>query len=122
MLCKLRHYVNEATIKSIYYAIFHSHFSYVCIACGQNLNAKHRINLLQKKAIRTNSFAQYDAHALPIFLKLNIFKFSDLISLCNCLFIHKHFFSKASSGFSHVFILASNHMNKTHGLLHHMVF
>ena len=38
MLCKLRHYVNEATIKSIYYAIFHSHLSYVCTAWGQNLN------------------------------------------------------------------------------------
>ena len=38
MLCKLRHYVNEVTIKSIYYAIFHSHLSYVCTAWGQNLN------------------------------------------------------------------------------------
>ena len=95
MLCKLRHYVNEATIKSIYYAIFHSHLSYVCTAWGQNLNPKHRINLLQKKAIRIISFAQYDAHA-----KLNIIKFSDLISLCKCLFIYKHFFSKAPSVFS----------------------
>ena len=84
MLCKLRHYVNEATIKSIYYAIFHSHLSYVCTAWGQNLNPKHRINLLQKKAIQLISFAQYDAHTLPIFAKLNIIKFSDLISLCYC--------------------------------------
>ena len=28
MLCKLQHFVNVATIKSIYYAIFHSHFSF----------------------------------------------------------------------------------------------
>ena len=69
MLCKLCHYVNEATIKSIYYAIFHSHLSYVCTAWGQNLNPKHRINLLQKKAIRISSFAQYDAHVLPVFVK-----------------------------------------------------
>ena len=32
MLCKLRHYVNEATIKPIYFAIFHSHLSYVSTA------------------------------------------------------------------------------------------
>ena len=32
MLCKLRHFINVATIKSIYYAIFHSHLSYVCTA------------------------------------------------------------------------------------------
>ena len=69
MLCKLCHYVNEATIKSIYYVVFHSHLSYVCTAWGQNLNPKHRISLLQKKAIRITSFSHYDAHVLPIFVK-----------------------------------------------------
>ena len=59
MLCKLRHYVNEATIKSIYQAIFHSHLSYVCTARGQNLNPNHRISLLQKKAIRIISLFSF---------------------------------------------------------------
>ena len=68
------------------------------------------------------SFAHCHAHTLPIFAKLNIIKFSDLISLCNCLFIYKHFISKPASVFSHVFILASNtHEQNTrfasHGLL-----
>ena len=54
------------------------------------------------------SFAHCHAHTLPIFAKLNIIKFSDLISLCNCLFIYKHFISKPASVFSHVFIQASN--------------
>ena len=48
MLCKRHHCVNEATVKSIYYAIFHSHLSYVCTAWGHILNPKHCINLLQK--------------------------------------------------------------------------
>ena len=122
MLCKLCHYVNEVAIKSIYYAFFHSHLSYVCAAWGQNLNPKHGINLLQKKAMRMISFVHYDAHTLPIFAKLNKIKISDLISLCNCLFIYKHFISKPASVFSHVFILASNtHEQNTrlasHGLL-----
>ena len=85
MLCKLRHFVNVATIKSIYYAIFHSHLSYVCTAWGQNLNSKHHINLLQKKARQIISFASFHAHTLPIFTKLNKIKFPDLISFCNCL-------------------------------------
>ena len=76
MLCKLRHYENEATIKSIYYAIFHSRLSYVCTALGQNLNPNHRINLLQKKAMRIINFARYDAHILPVFAELNIVKYS----------------------------------------------
>ena len=62
LLCEIRHYVNEATIKSMYYAIFHPHimlFFSVCTTLGQNLNPKHRINLLQKKAMRIISFACY---------------------------------------------------------------
>ena len=107
MLCKVRHYVNKATIKSIYYAIFHSHLSCIYTAWGQNLNRKHRINLLQKKAMQIISFARYKADTLPIF-KSHEIKFFDLISLCNCLFIYKHFISKSLPVFSHVFILASN--------------
>ena len=110
MLFKLWNFVNVATIKSIYYAIFHSHFSYVCTAWGQNLNSKHWINLLQKKAMRIISFAFFDAHTLPIF------------AFCNCLFIYKHFLSKSRSVFSNVFVLTSNtHKQNTrsgsHGLL-----
>ena len=108
MLWKLCHYVNEVNVKSIYYAIFHSHLSYVCTAWSQNLNPKHDISLLQKKTMGIISFAHYDAHTLPIFAKLDIIKFSDLISICNCLFIFKHFISKPASIFSHVFILAFN--------------
>ena len=95
MLCFVNDCVNEATAKSIYYAIFHSRLSYVCTAWGQNLNPKHCINLLG----RIISFPHYDAHALPIVLNLNILKFSDMISLCNCLFIYKHFISKPASVF-----------------------
>ena len=36
MLCKLQDFVNVATIKLIYYAVFHPHYSYVCTAWGQN--------------------------------------------------------------------------------------
>ena len=55
MLFKLQHFVSVATIKSIHYAIFNFHLSYVCNAWGQNLNSKHRINLLQKKAMQITS-------------------------------------------------------------------
>ena len=67
-------------------------------------------------------FTYYDAHTLPIFAKLDIIKFSDLILLYNYLFIYNHFINKSLSVFSYVFILASNtHEQNTrfasHGLL-----
>ena len=121
MLCSVNFdtFVNLATLRSIYYAIFHSHLSYVCTTWGQNLNSKHHINLLQKKAMRIISFVSFNAHTLTIFAKLNIAKFPDLISFCNCLFIYKYFLGKSSSVFSNVFILTS--MNRILGQ-HHMVF
>ena len=122
MIYKLWHYVNVVTIKSIYYAIFHSHLPYVCTAWGQNLNSKHRINLLQKKTMQMISFTSFNAHTLPIFAKLNIIKFPDLISFCSCLFIYKHFLDMSSSVFSNVFILTSttheqNTRSASYGLL-----
>ena len=119
MLCKLQRFVNAATTKSIYYAIFHSHLSYVCTAWGQNLNSKHHINLLQKKAMQIISFTSFNAHTIPIFAKLNIITFPDLICFCNCLFIYKHFLNKSSSVFSNVFILTSNtHEQNTRSASH----
>ena len=66
-------------MKSIYYA--HSHVSYVCAAWGQNLNSKHCLNLLQKKAMQVIIFTFFDAHTLPIFAKLNIIKFPEIQSV-----------------------------------------
>ena len=88
MLCKLYHFVDATNINSIYYAIFHSHLLYVCTGWVQNLNSKHRLNLLQKKTTWVINFAYFDAQALPIFVELKIIKFSGLVFLfffCNCL-------------------------------------
>ena len=54
------------------------------------------------------SFTSFNDHTLPIFAKLNIIKFPDLISFCNGLFLYKHFPNNSSSVFSSVFILTSN--------------
>ena len=107
MLCKYRHFINVATVKSIYYAIFHS---------------RDCINLLQKKAMWIISLASFDADSLPIFAKLKIIKFPDHISFCNCLFTYKHFLSKSSSVFSNVFILTfSTHEQSTRSTSHDLL-
>ena len=72
--------------------------------------------------MRIVSLASFGAHTLPIFAKLNIIKFPDLISFCNCLFIYKPFLSKSLSVFLNVFALRSNTPEQntrtaSHGLL-----
>ena len=35
ILFKLRHFVDKATLRTVYFAVFYSHMSYNCIAWGQ---------------------------------------------------------------------------------------
>ena len=89
-----------------------SYVKYLSLYLDEYLDLSPRFNdriiFLQKKVMHIISFACCDGHVLPIFAKLNIMKFSNLISLCHCLFIHKKICSKSLSVFSYVFILASN--------------
>ena len=45
MLCKFWHFVKETTLQSIYYAILHSHLSYVCTVWGQGINQNYQLRI-----------------------------------------------------------------------------
>jgi hypothetical protein len=51
IISKLLHFVPRSTMRSIYFALFHSHISYASIVWGQNISNTSRIFLLQKAAI-----------------------------------------------------------------------
>ena len=66
MLSMARHYVPEKELVSLYYAIFSSHLTYGCQAWSLNLNPQlKKIITLQKRAIRTIKFAEFDAPSSP---------------------------------------------------------
>ena len=49
ILAKLRHFVNSEILRSTYFAIFHSHLNYVCIAWGLTGYPQQKVSILQKK-------------------------------------------------------------------------
>ena len=49
MLSKLRHYVEQKTLKAIYLTIFESHIYYSFFASPQNFNSKKTLSILHKK-------------------------------------------------------------------------
>ena len=51
ILFKLCHFVSVATIKSIYYAIFHSHISYVCTASWSESGLKTSQKLAKENTL-----------------------------------------------------------------------
>ena len=88
MLAKIRHYVPENELKSIYYAIFNSLMIYGCQVWGQNKNtAVKKIFQQQKYAVRIITFSDFRACTDPLFKKLGILKISDYITLHNCIYL-----------------------------------
>ena len=104
MLAKVRHYVLENELKSIYHAIFSSLMMYGCQVWDQNKNyAVKKIFKLQKNALRIITFSDYRASTNPLFKKLGILKISDNITLQNCLFVHDALNNKLPNNFKNIF-------------------
>ena len=49
ILAKLRNFVNSEILRSTYFAIFHSHLNYVCIAWGLTRFSQQKVSILKKK-------------------------------------------------------------------------
>ena len=89
MLSKIRHYVSETTLRSIYCGIFSSLLNYGAQVWAQFSN-KHvcRLQRLQNKAIRIINFAKFDDPSTPLYKKSEILKLSDHVRLQNFLYVH----------------------------------
>ena len=89
MLSKIRHYVSDSTLRSIYFGIFSSILTYGCQIWGQIQN-KHinRIIKLQDKAVRVINYAHFYESRNPLYVKSKILKFNDNIKLLNFLYVH----------------------------------
>ena len=72
ILAKLRHFVPETLLKTLYYALFHSHISYASIVWGQALTQNSRIGKLQKKCVRILTFSDFNAETFQLFIETGI--------------------------------------------------
>ena len=80
MLYKTRHFCPTIVLKSLYYSIFHSHVSFGLPVWGHASDTYiDKIVKSQKKAIRAITFSKYREHSTPLFKKLEILKFKDLV-------------------------------------------
>ena len=79
MLFKIRDFCPKSVLRSLYFSIFNSHLSYGLPAWG-NADKLYleKINLIQKKAIRAITFADFNDHTSPLLKELKILSLSDL--------------------------------------------
>ena len=108
MLSKIRHFVDQKTLKANYYAILESHLYSFSLTSGQNSNRTKRLFILQKKALRLMFFLLREAHNNPLYKDFNILKFHDKTALENFIFIHKSFEHQLPQPFDNCFGLSSN--------------
>ena len=89
-LNRVKHKLGSKALRTLYFALFHPHLLYCILilncASVSNLN---KIQILQKKAIRTITNSKYNAHTAPLFLALNILPFDKLLYLNNAQFMHQ---------------------------------
>ena len=102
----------------IYYGQFYSHLTYGCQLWGQNENAIEKTIVLQKKAIRLISFANFQDSSSPLFKDLKVLKLIDIVKQNNILFAHNAINNKTPPIFKDYFILniAEHHHDTVNSL------
>ena len=74
-----KHMLQSTHLRSIYFALVHSHLNYGCLLWGNTSKTfLHKLKVLQRKAIRVICHAQYNAPATPLFTDMKILQFEDL--------------------------------------------
>jgi hypothetical protein len=100
MLNRVKNILPVDALKSVYFALFHSHLLYcpTVISCSSNTNLD-KIVKIQKKAIRIISHANYNAHTAPLFTKHNIMPYMSIIKQSKITFMHSYHHKYLSSAF-----------------------
>ena len=108
LLFKIRKFVDDKILRSIYFAIFESNLNYCSLVWAQNYNVINRLVILQKKAIRIMNYQPQNSHTSPLFRKAAVLKFKDKINLENILYISKSINNLLPSFFNNWFVFSSD--------------
>ena len=88
VLYRIKNYIPEYILLTIYDSLFQSHLSY-CTPCW-GFGQISRLKILQKKCIRTITNAKYNAHTTRLFAVTDKLKLDDLFKL-NCIKLYYKF-------------------------------
>ena len=90
--------------KNVYNALVRSHMEFGVLSWGNAFPSKlKRITAIQKKCMRSIAGKDIRSHTDPLYKKLNILKFNDLIQYNNITFMHKLFLGKQPGSFADFF-------------------
>ena len=86
ILNKLKRFLPQHILLTIYNSMFLPHINYCILAWGYN---HQRIFKIQKKVVRIISLSKYNAHTDPLFKHLKLLKMKDIHQIQQLKFYHK---------------------------------
>ena len=88
-LSKVRHYLDHQSLMLIYNSLFDSRLRYGSLGWGTASNNNlNRLRVLQNKALRFISFADFRSPSSPIYVNLNVLRLDDLFSVQKAIFMY----------------------------------
>ena len=92
--------------------MIYPYLTYSVVAWGNTYDTTTKpIFILQKRVIRIISFADFTDHSNPLFIKLNIMKFNDVVKFRTAIFMHDFHHSNLPRNFDSFFSRISKRHN-----------
>jgi len=112
MLRSAKNLLDYESLRSIYYALFHSNliFGLPIYSCTASKNLK-KITSLQKSAIRVITKSKYNAHTEPLFKKCSILPIDKLIYFFNIQIMQQYKQGFLPPSFNHTWITNAERRN-----------
>ena len=119
---RIRHSLPLETLNTLYNTLILPYLNYCNIIWANNKpNCLRPLLLLQKKVMRINTASAYNAHALPLFAKLNQLTVSDLNYLSVLTFMYRYHSNCLPPAFTDYFVQTSavhHHCTRSSTKLH----
>jgi hypothetical protein len=98
-----KNFLNSTGLRSLYFALIHSHLSYcpIILSCTSNSNI-NKLFKVQKKAIRIVTNSKYNAHTLPLFYHNKILPLTKIFRFEKLKFMHAINFNNSIKSFENI--------------------
>ena len=91
ILSKLRHFLPTKILRSLYYSLIYPYLIYGVVAWGNTYETTvNPLFILQKRAVRLITFSNFIEHSNPLFIRLNILKFCDIVKFQTAIFMYDY--------------------------------
>jgi len=112
-LNSLKFHMPASVLKMIYYTTIHTHLNYGCTLWGNTLKKYlHKVEVMQKKALRIICHAKYNDSSTPLFKQQNILKLEDVYNLQVGQMMHKLYYTNLPTALQGLIPQQSNVHNR----------